>query len=149
MMEKSVLGAGAGAAAPEQADDPVLDIEMIDELVDVMGGADFAVMAARFLDDGTRRLALIRAAFANRDWPGLDGHAHSLKGTAANLGFNALAAGASRLREQLVKCRGTEPALLAGEIDLVACNLDHARRGFAALVAADPDRFATGDGAAS
>jgi two-component system sensor histidine kinase/response regulator len=82
---------------------PMLDMEALDNLraLRVEGEPDpLAELVQLFLDDTPERLAQINAALKKSDAAGLESAAHSLKGSASNLGAKNVAAACARLMQQ-------------------------------------------------
>lgn len=107
-------------------DKPVLDVDMVQELRQVMGG-DFAMLVDSYQRDGEQRLAGIRSAVAEGDGERLRAVSHSFKGSSANLGALRVAEWCLTL-EQLG--REGQPAEAAAHLDELE---SHFREALAAL----------------
>ncbi|HUF33381.1 MAG TPA: response regulator [Acidimicrobiales bacterium] len=90
----------------------ILDAEVIDGLTELDGGSgSMATLVATFRADAEGRLANLRLAAASDDADAVASLAHSLKGSAANLGASAAAARAATL-ETLARSPNLEGALV-------------------------------------
>ena len=68
----------------------VLDKEIVDELLDIMG-EDFGVLVATYCEDASQKLQEIASDIARRDAEALRQSAHSFKGSCSNIGAVELA----------------------------------------------------------
>jgi len=66
-----------------------IDGAMISNLKDLLGER-FAELVDRFVQDGNRRMALLRSAVPIRDFDVIHAEAHGLKGSSRNIGANLL-----------------------------------------------------------
>jgi histidine phosphotransfer protein HptB len=66
-----------------------IDEAVMRDLKDLLG-ARFTELVDRFVQDGTRRLALLRSAVPTRDFDVIHAEAHGLKGSSRNIGANVL-----------------------------------------------------------
>lgn len=66
-----------------------IDAAMIAQLQDLLGGR-FTELVHRFVEDGMRRLNLLRAAVRERNYDAIYTEAHGLKGSSRNIGANPL-----------------------------------------------------------
>lgn len=62
-----------------------VNAELIDELKDLMG-TDFVTLLDTYIQDSQHRLLTIEVAIAEGDADSIVSHAHSLKGSSANVG---------------------------------------------------------------
>ncbi len=85
---------GAGTSRPEAVDAAVQE-----GLIDALGSAGTATLMARFFADTERLLADAESACADRDLGRVALTAHSIKGSAANVGFPRVALMASRAEQ--------------------------------------------------
>lgn len=67
-----------------------LDPDMILSLKDILGD-NFNSLIGQFQEDGQRRIDALGPAVRNKDFDTINKQAHGLKGSARNLGANALA----------------------------------------------------------
>ncbi|MCP1609006.1 PAS domain S-box-containing protein [Azospirillum lipoferum] len=127
---------GQVAPPPPKADpEPAtVNTEKIEELRDALGKDGFALLLETFFSDSPRHLDLLRAAIARGDRTGIEREAHILKGSAANVGFDRLAATAHYL--VAATRRGDIDALTATAGERVAAELSMARKAAATLEAA-------------
>ncbi|MDS9992871.1 ATP-binding protein [Xanthomonas sp. A2111] len=110
-LEQDMASRGTGAAstpplASPEADDleppsavpaPVLDIAVLDELREVIGGASVAQIVELFLADAPLLIQRLEQAAATAQSDAMREAAHTLKSSAANLGALALSAAALRI----------------------------------------------------
>jgi PAS domain S-box-containing protein len=105
--------AAPAVPAPTQA-----AVDEAQALVNALGDAAFLKeLVTIFLDDAPRVSATLRAALATENWPAAEHCAHRLRGGAANLAANALAAAAEQLE---AACQAGDHAAvpaLAGSLD--------------------------------
>jgi HPt (histidine-containing phosphotransfer) domain-containing protein len=66
-----------------------IDAAMIHNLKDLLGDR-FNELVDRFVQDGERRMALLRSAMPARDFDVIHAEAHGLKGSSRNVGANTL-----------------------------------------------------------
>lgn len=66
-----------------------IDAAMMRDLKDLLGER-FGELVERFVQDGNRRMALLRDAVPARDFDTVHAEAHGLKGSSRNIGANAL-----------------------------------------------------------
>nr|WP_286208721.1 response regulator [Azospirillum sp. A1-3] len=129
-------GGGQAPAPPQPPSEPepaTVNAEKIDELRDALGGDGFALLLETFFSDSPQHLDLLRAAIARGDCAGIEREAHILKGSAANVGFDRLAATAHHL---VAAARsGDLDALTATAGERVAAELSAARKAAAAVEA--------------
>lgn len=92
---------------------PRLDAAMLAQLQELLGER-FSELVERFIEDGERRITLLRNAIAQPDFDVVHAEAHGLKGSSRNIGANDLGALCDEL-EQLAKERNasTMPTLFA------------------------------------
>lgn len=76
-----------------------IDQVLLDELKLVLED-EFNDLIHAFLDDSQERMRLIRQQYQSQDWPELSRTAHSFKGSAGNIGAQALADLCMTLEEQ-------------------------------------------------
>jgi two-component system sensor histidine kinase/response regulator len=95
---------------PEDALEPLIDHEPQEDLSDTLGAESFQDLLASFFASLDSRMEAIAAAIAGGDPAKIASAAHSLKGSAANMGYLRLAADSSRL----------EQAAKSGQPDLAA-----------------------------
>ncbi|WP_042690840.1 response regulator, partial [Azospirillum sp. B506] len=127
----AVLPAQASSLEPES--EPItVNTEKIEELRDALGKDGFAVLLDIFFSDSPRHLDLLRAAIARGDCAGIEREAHFLKGSAANVGFDRMAAAAHHL--VAAARRGDHEALTAVAGERVADELSAARKAAEALL---------------
>jgi HPt (histidine-containing phosphotransfer) domain-containing protein len=123
---------------PEPAPDPVLDPARIDVLRGI-GAADgwglLPAVAAGFLEDGSAHLAALQAAVRTADRGALAERAHSLKGTAANIGAVQVAALCADLE---ALGRAGEAAATPEVLDRLETELHRAQRALAGLLPGAP-----------
>lgn len=83
---------GAPAVEPPGATaaEPVLDLDLLDELAGIGDEAFLARVVHDFIHETERSIAHLRAAFEAADFAGVRGHAHGICSGAANLGAKAL-----------------------------------------------------------
>lgn len=84
---------------PEAATAPAggpLDLEVLDELTDVLGG-EIGALIDTYLADAPQLIAKLEAAAVEPDYTQLYQAAHALKSSSANLGAMALSAAARRI----------------------------------------------------
>ncbi|KAA0591639.1 response regulator [Azospirillum oryzae] len=118
---------------PSEPEPATVNAEKIDELRDALGGDGFALLLETFFSDSPQHLDLLRAAIARGDCAGIEREAHILKGSAANVGFDRLAATAHHL---VAAARNRDlDALTATAGEQVAAELSAARKAAAALEA--------------
>ncbi|BAI71988.1 two-component hybrid sensor and regulator [Azospirillum sp. B510] len=123
-------GRTASPSPPAEAAEPaIINAEKIEELRDALGAEGFAVLLNTFFGDSARHLDRLRAAIARGDSTGIEREAHILKGSAANVGFDRLAAGADHL--VAAARRGDQEALTATAGERVADELSAARLAMA------------------
>lgn len=104
------LSAAIGASVTPQshteltlaATTPVVDRGRRSELVEAFGEAGLRELDDSFFEDMAGILRNLGAALATHDAPSADRALHTIKGTAANLGFNELAAFADQARSGAV-----------------------------------------------
>nr|WP_255635837.1 response regulator [Azospirillum sp. 412522] len=112
-----------------------VNAEKIEELHDALGKNGFALLLETFFNDTPPHLGLLHAAIARGDRTGIEREAHFLKGSAANIGFDRLAAAADHL--VAAARRGDHDALTATACKRVADELSAARKAIAALETTD------------
>ena len=83
-------------AAKPRADDGPLDVEVLDELAEILGG-DLAKLIETYLADAPQLIARLETAAAEADYKQLYQVAHALKSSSANLGAMGLSAAARRI----------------------------------------------------
>lgn len=66
-----------------------IDAAMMRDLKDLLGDR-FGELVERFVQDGNRRIALLRDAVPLRDFDTVHAEAHGLKGSSRNIGANGL-----------------------------------------------------------
>lgn len=66
-----------------------IDAAMISQLQDLLGER-FVELVQRFVEDGMRRMNLLRAAVRDRNFETIYAEAHGLKGSSRNIGANPL-----------------------------------------------------------
>ena len=66
-----------------------LDAAMMEQLRDLLGDR-FIELIETFINDGERRMNLLRDAVPKRDFTVVHGEAHGLKGSSRNIGANPL-----------------------------------------------------------
>lgn len=90
-----------------------IDAAMMAQLKDLLGER-FGELVMRFIEDGERRIGLLRSAVAGRDFVVIHAESHGLKGSSRNIGANTLGGLCGEL-EQLGKdhCVEGMPTLLA------------------------------------
>lgn len=66
-----------------------IDATMMRDLKDLLGER-FGELVERFVQDGNRRLTLLRTAVPTRDFDVIYAEAHGLKGSSRNIGANPL-----------------------------------------------------------
>ncbi|SMF74923.1 PAS domain S-box-containing protein [Azospirillum oryzae] len=127
-------GSGQTPAPPQPEPEPAtVNVEKIEELRDALGSDGFALLLETFFSDSPQHLDLLRAAIARGDRSGIEREAHILKGSAANVGFDRLAATAHHL---VAAARsGDHDALTATAGERVAAELSAARKAAALLEA--------------
>ena len=127
-------GGGQAPVQPRPSPEPAtVNAEKIEELRDALGGDGFALLLETFFRDSPQHLDLLRAAIARGDCTGIEREAHILKGSAANVGFDRLAATAHHL---VAAARsGDHDALTATAGERVAAELSAARKAASALEA--------------
>lgn len=122
------------AASPPPMVNPepaTINAEKIEELRDALGMDGFTLLLETFFSDSPQHLDLLRAAIARGDRAGIEQEAHILKGSAANVGFDRLAAAAHYL--VAAARRGDLDALTATAGEQVAAELSTARKVAATL----------------
>lgn len=90
-----------------------IDSAMMAQLQELLGER-FGELVERFIQDGERRLSLLRSAVVQPDFDVVHAEAHGLKGSSRNIGANDLGTLCGEL-EQLGKVRSakTMPTLFA------------------------------------
>ena len=66
-----------------------IDAMVMRDLKDLLGDR-FGELVERFVQDGDRRMALLRAAVPAREFDAIHAEAHGLKGSSRNIGANTL-----------------------------------------------------------
>lgn len=66
-----------------------IDAAMMAQLRDLLGER-FGELVQRYIEDGDRRIALLRTAVATQDFVVVHAEAHGLKGSSRNIGANTL-----------------------------------------------------------
>ncbi len=66
-----------------------IDAAMMAQLKELLGER-FTELVSRFVQDGERRVALLRTAVPTRDFDVIHAEAHGLKGSSRNIGANPL-----------------------------------------------------------
>lgn len=66
-----------------------VDASMMKQLQELLGGR-FTELVDRFIDDGSRRIGLLRGALDEPDFEVIHAQAHGLKGSSRNMGANGL-----------------------------------------------------------
>lgn len=79
--------------------DARIDAAMVAQLKDLLGER-FAELVDRFIQDGERRMGLLRDALASPDFVVIHAEAHGLKGSSRNIGANHLGSLCSELEQQ-------------------------------------------------
>ncbi|WP_434619043.1 response regulator [Azospirillum sp. B2RO_4] len=134
--DTTIEGGGQAPAPPQPVSEPepaTVNVEKIEELRDALGSDGFTLLLETFFSDSPQHLDLLRAAIARGDRTGIEREAHILKGSAANVGFDRLAATAHHL---VAAARsGDRDALTATAGERVAAELSAARKAAAALEA--------------
>ena len=106
--------------APRETDGDVLDRAVISGLRDLRepGQPDpLAELIELFLRDARPRLEGMRAAAAAGDWPKVAAGAHTLKGSASNLGARRLSARCAALEKQGKVNDGPQAAATLAEVN--------------------------------
>ncbi len=87
----AITGAPPSAVLPETvaAELPVLDMEIVEDLKEMMG-SDYPSLVRIYLEDSPKLIGQIQTALDNRDFQALVPPAHTLKSSSANLGALAL-----------------------------------------------------------
>ena len=124
---------GQPPAPPAEPEPATVNAEKIDELRDALGKDGFTLLLQTFFSDSPTHLDLLRSAIDRRDCAGVEREAHILKGSAANVGFDRLAATAHILVAAARHC--DRQALTPAAGVRVAEELEAARRAAAALEA--------------
>ncbi len=104
-----------------------IDAAMIAQLQDLLGGR-FAELVQRFVEDGMRRLNLLRAAVRERDFDAIYTEAHGLKGSSRNIGANPLGNYCAELeaKGRVGEAHALEPLFAAVEQEFAAvCEVLH------------------------
>jgi len=103
-------------AAPARAE-PVLDADIVRDLLDVMGD-EFTDLVRVYLEDTPKALAALESAATRGNVDGLIAPSHSLKSTSANLGATALSELAKRLEHgaRSGSLNASEAVVIVGEI---------------------------------
>ncbi|MBF0268699.1 MAG: PAS domain S-box protein [Alphaproteobacteria bacterium] len=83
--------ASAQQSDKQYVDAPVFNQSLLGDLLETIGAEAMGDLVVTFLDDSNQRLNVIEADLSNPNLKIAAGEAHSLKGAAANLGFEALA----------------------------------------------------------
>ena len=91
-----VVPAPTAAAAEPSSGQPVLAMDVVDELKAVMGN-EYMTLIKLFLQDAPSHITALEAAAAAADMSGMVTPAHTLKSSSANLGAMALSAAAKRI----------------------------------------------------
>lgn len=107
---------GSPVVESEMGDLPVLDPEILNMLVVPGDDSSLSELVDLFRSDGGSRLSALKAARANRDLRAVAAGAHTLKGSAGNLGGRRLAALLGRLE---VAARNGETAQVDGLLPAV------------------------------
>jgi signal transduction histidine kinase/CheY-like chemotaxis protein/HPt (histidine-containing phosphotransfer) domain-containing protein len=94
--DAALLSAIAADPAEESAALPVLDAQVLDELLEVIGAGTAQIIGV-FLDDTPPLIRQLQEASVAADLPELRALAHSLKSASANVGALALSAAARRI----------------------------------------------------
>ena len=123
--------AGPPPSPPAEPEPPAVNVEKIGELRDSLGADGFALLLETFFSDSPMHLDLLRGAIDRGDCAGIEREAHILKGSAANVGFDRLAATAHHLVS--AARRRDRDALTPAAGARVAAELEAARRSAAAL----------------
>ncbi|AWB08707.1 hybrid sensor histidine kinase/response regulator (plasmid) [Azospirillum humicireducens] len=121
----------APPSAPPEPEPAAVNTEKIEELRDALGKDGFALLLETFFRDSSMHLALLFGAIDSRDCAAIEREAHILKGSAANVGFDRLAATAHHLVSAARRC--DRDALNPAAGAHVAEELEAARRAAAAL----------------
>ncbi|MBC6907110.1 Hpt domain-containing protein [Saccharophagus sp. K07] len=69
--------------------DARIDAAMMEQLKELLGER-FTELVDRFIQDGERRLGLLREALKTQDFVAIHAEAHGLKGSSRNIGANIL-----------------------------------------------------------
>ncbi|WP_247883646.1 response regulator [Azospirillum sp. B21] len=85
------------SSPPAEPEPATANAEKIEELRDALGKDGFALLLETFFSDSPMHLDLLRSAIDRGDCAGIEREAHILKGSAANVGFDRLAATAHHL----------------------------------------------------
>ena len=125
--------AGPPSSPPAEPEPATVNAEKIEELRDALGKDGFALLLETFFSDSPMHLDLLRGAIDRGDCAGIEREAHILKGSAANVGFDRLAAIAHHL--VTAARRRDRDALTPAAGARVAEELEAARRAAAALEA--------------
>lgn len=113
---------------PAPAD--TLDIAALNDLKDMLGEA-LAEIAESFLEGLDGEVGAIQQALG-ADAPAVRAAAHSLKGSAGNMGARGLAALASHIEKAAVEGDLARCAVLAGDLPAVAVQARQALQGYIA-----------------
>ncbi len=108
-----------------------LDTGMLSQLQELLGGR-FAELIDRFIGDGQRRLALLKAALPGPDFDTIHAEAHGLKGSSRNMGANGLGDLCADLEEQGRCGNGDNLATILAAIEQEFAAVCLALRGFSA-----------------
>jgi HPt (histidine-containing phosphotransfer) domain-containing protein len=101
----------------------VINMDVVEELLSLCeeGDPELLVDLIRmFLEDGPMKIGVITQSLSGRDWEALERAAHSLKGSAGNLG-------ASRV---LIDCEALQLACRKGELDGVEATVHQLVQNF-------------------
>lgn len=131
-------GPGGGSAdrpfsPPAEPEPAAVNVEKIEELRDALGRDGFTLLLETFFSDSPMHLDLLRNAIDRGDCVGIEREAHILKGSAANVGFDRLAATAHHL--VTAARRRDQDALTPAAGIRVAEELEAAQRAAASLEA--------------
>lgn len=98
-----------------------IDSAMMIQLQELLGER-FAELIERFINDGTRRMDLLRVAVPSRDFDVIHAEAHGLKGSSRNIGANPLGDACSSLEAKGRQSNedGIEPLFAAVEQEFAA-----------------------------
>lgn len=112
----------------------VLNQDVVDELLALSEDGDPELLVdliQMFLADGPAKVAAIRSGIGEQDWDGVERAAHSLKGSAGNLGASRVLADCENLQ---LACRQNRVAEIGSYADSLAGNFAEATSALQALL---------------
>lgn len=93
-----------------------IDAAMMAQLKDLLGER-FSELVERFVQDGQRRMNLLRQALAGQDFVAIHAEAHGLKGSSRNIGANHLGSLCGELEQQGKEGRAAGMATLFAALE--------------------------------